>query len=98
MNTIQFNNSTPIQVSDFSNGVFFRNNTIEHSGTCTVIADSMNSLISLGEEPLTSIKIYNDNTLIYNLENITGRIVSITEVLDDTHVSVLIAFSIDLNI
>ena len=98
MNTIRFNNSAPIEIRDYSNGIFFRDGYIERTGTCTVALPNGSSLASLGENEITQIRIYNGENLIYNLENITGHIVSITEVLDEERVNVLIAFNISTSI
>jgi len=87
MNTIKFNNSI-YEVVSFNKSTYFNEGGINSSANCSIKTANMTSLYALAESGLQSIQIYHDNELIYDLDNINGKMTSIDEYLMDDHINI----------
>ena len=87
MNTIVLNDVT-LEVTAYNKNTFLENGDISSSATCSVITSDITTLNELSERLITSIKIYNDETLIYDLHNIEARISNISEYLNSNHINI----------
>ena len=94
MNVIKINN-TEFGVINYNKVTYFGGETISSSASCTITVEDIADLNALAEVPITSIQIYHDEELIYNLQNITARFDNINEWLNEDHmdISVNIIFS-----
>ena len=93
MNVIVLNESE-FTVTSYSKVTTFSDNTITSTGYIALQANNMEALEALGETPITSIKIYHDEALIYELENINAHIDLINETLgeDQVYINVNMTF------
>ena len=82
MNKIKLNN-LELEVEDYSKNTYFNGNIVECTGSCNVITNNVPAVIALGDAPITSIKIYHDETLIYSLEDTNVTVSSVSEYLDN---------------
>ena len=82
MNKIKLN-TLELEVEDFSKNTYFNGNSVERTGNCTIITNNVASVIALGSTPITSIQIYHDETLIYDLSDINAVITNVSEFLDN---------------
>ena len=96
MNTIKLNN-LELRVESYNKSTYFNGQDIVSNANCNVITSDIATLLALMEEEITSIQIFSDETLIYNLQNITARIESINEYLDGNRISVNINFNFNVN-
>ena len=81
MNKIKFNN-IELEVESYSKNTYFSDGVISSSATCQVILPDFALIDTLMEEDITSIQIYYNDTLIYNLSNINARMNNINEYLN----------------
>ena len=94
MNTIKINN-LELTVESYNKNTYFNGQTIASNATCNVITSDITTLHELMEEEITSIQIFYEGTLIYNLQNITARIESINEYLNTDRMNININFTFD---
>lgn len=80
MNKIKFNN-TEYEVESYSKNTSFSGETIVSNAYCAIITDDVASLNTLAQTTITSIQIYHNEVLIYNLSDISAKIDSINEYL-----------------
>lgn len=92
MNTIKINN-LELTVESYNKSTYFNGQTIASNATCNVITSDIAALHELMEEEITSIQIFYEGTLIYNLQNITARIESINEYLNTDRMNININFN-----
>lgn len=92
MNTIKINN-LELTVESYNKNTYFNGQTIASNATCNVVTSDINALHELMEEEITSIQIFYNETLIYNLQNITARIESINEYLNTDRMNININFT-----
>ena len=85
MNTIKLNN-TEIPVTNYSKTTTFSEDTINSYAYTMVNASDMAALEALAATPITSLQIYHDGTLVYDLGEINARIDSINDSLSDDRV------------
>lgn len=88
MNVIKFNNTKEYEVSGYSKNTNINNNEKNSDANCTLITNDTSSVLELAEEPITSIKIYSSDNLIYELSEINANINQINEFLNGTHMEV----------
>lgn len=91
MNTIKFNNEV-FEVSSYTKNTTFSEDSISSNGYCELVSPNIANLMSIAQDPITSIRIYHDNTQIYELENINAKIENINEYLSDDRISVNMNF------
>ena len=78
MNTIKFNNTT-LELGNYGRSTYFNGTEIESNANCDVVTNDINALFTLAEAPITTIQIYHDDNLVYNLQEINCVIASISE-------------------
>ena len=86
MNTIKLNN-LELTVEGYNKSTFFDGQTIVSNANCSVLTNNIAALHALIEEKITSIQIFHDETLIYDLQNIEAQIESINEYLNGDRMS-----------
>jgi len=85
MNVIVLNNSE-FPVTSYSKVTSFNGDNISSNAYLSLETDNIDTLNALGEVPITSIKIYHDDTLIYDLSNINAHIDTINENLGEDRI------------
>lgn len=94
MTTIKFNN-TVFEVESYNKNTFFNGEEITSNANCTIKMTDMAPLNALTQTTITAIQIHYDNTLIYDLQDVSAKIDSIGEYLntDRMSISVNLTFS-----
>ena len=87
MNKIKLNN-TEFEIENYNKNTYFNDGNITSNANCTIIVSDMATLNALASDPITSIQIYHDDNLIYNLANIDAEIENITEWLNFDKMSI----------
>ena len=82
MTTIKFNDTTFI-VEGFTKSTSLINGSIHSTGNCSILLDGTDSVNSLLGIEITDIEIYNNDELIYNLDNLNAHDNNINEYLSD---------------
>ena len=96
MNTIKFNDSVEFAVDTYNKNTYFNSGIITSNATCAIFTDDISALNNLALDTITSIKIYHDDALIYNLEDINATIENINEYLNGDRISVNINFNFNI--
>ncbi len=94
MNTIKFNN-TVFEVESYNKNTYFNEDSISSNGSCQIITNNIIELNELAQETITTIQIYHNETLIYDLQNIECKINSVSEYLNGDRVSIGLSFIFD---
>ena len=89
MNKIKFNNYE-FEIESYSKNTYFSNDTISSNANCSIITNDIDSLMTLAQNTITSLQIYHDDSLIYNLQNIEAHIDNISETLNDDKINIYI--------
>ena len=94
MNKIKFNN-VEFEVEQYTKNTYFGGETINSNANCSITTDDISTLIALASTTITTLQIYHDDTLIYNLQNTNAKIESINEYLsiDRMNISVNLIFT-----
>ena len=87
MNQIKLNNAT-FDVVNFNRSTNFTGDKMVSNGFCSIRTTEMDTLNELAKYPITSIQIYHDEELIYQANNLNGKIVAIDEILNQNAVAV----------
>jgi len=95
MNTIKFNNHT-YEVLSFNKNTYFENNHISSTANCQIRTSDITSLYTLAEETIESLQIYWNEDLIYDLDNISGKLSSISEYLADDRINITLNCNFDV--
>lgn len=94
MNKIKFN-SLEMEVLDYNKNTYLTGQTVQSSASCNVISSDMSALNALMNTTITSIEIYHDGILIYDLKDINCKISNINEYLSDNHMNVSLSLIFD---
>lgn len=94
MNTIKFNNLT-LQVESYNKNTYFDGATVNSTASCSVVTSDLTALNELAEGTITTIQIYHDDTLIYDLQDINCRITNISEYLSEARMNITINLVFD---
>ena len=94
MNKIKFNN-LEMEVLDYNKNTYLTDHTVQSSASCSVISSDMSALNALMNTTITSIEIYHDDILIYDLKDINCKISNINEYLSDNHMNVSLSLIFD---
>lgn len=86
MNTIKFNNEE-FEVNSFNKSTYF-NGQLTSAATCSLENTSLEILEPLLTTHITSLQIYHNDTLIYNLSNIDAKVDTINEILEDDRMGI----------
>lgn len=73
MDKIKFNN-TEFEVESYNRNTSFSEGTISSSAYCSVKVQDIDEITELAQEPITSIQIIHDDTVIYDLDDINAQI------------------------
>jgi len=95
MTTIKFNNTT-FEVTTYNKNTYFGGETITSNASCNIRVNDMATLNALAEEPITTIQIYYENNLIYNLQDANAKIDNIGEYLGGDHMEVNVNLTFDM--
>lgn len=87
MNKIKLNN-TEFEITSYSKNLSISEGNINESGYCELFSPDAEDLNALINVPITTIQIYYNSLLIYELNNISAHIVSINEYLSMDHMNV----------
>ena len=92
MNTIKLNNTT-FEIENYNRNTYFGGETINSTGSCSLTNADIADVNELGSTTITTLQIYHDNTLIYDLQDINAKIDSINEYLNGDRVSISVSFT-----
>lgn len=96
MNTIKFNdNNNTFEVLSYNKNTYFSDGVITSSGTCNLKVTNADVLNALYDITINDIEILHNNVSIYHLENISCRVVSISEFLNDDHMDINVSLVFD---
>lgn len=95
MDKIKLNN-TEIELLAFHRNTTFTGSTIVSEAGCSIVSNDRDALNALGFEKITTLQIYHDDQLIYDLQDIDATMDTINEYLDGDHVN--LGLSIHFNI
>ena len=94
LNTIKFNNAI-FQVESYNRNTYFNGTSISSNASCTIITDNIASLNNVAQTTITTLQIYHEETLIYDLQNIQAHIDNINEYLNDDSISIAVNLTFD---
>lgn len=101
MNTVIFNNDTEhaLELNSYNRNTTFNDEQINSTAYITLRANSstMEYLSSFTQTNITSIILTHDNDIVYQLNNISARITSIDEYLNNDYVQMNINFIFDMS-
>ena len=86
-------NTAEFEIDTFNKSTNYSEGNITSTGYMSVFTTNISELNTLAKETITSLKIYHDETLIYNLENINAHIDNINEFLSGDHMSINITMT-----
>ena len=92
MNTIKLNNTT-YEVLSFNKSTYFNQEGITCNASCQIKTSDITSLHNLAKETITTLQIYHDQELIYNLTGLDGKLSSIDEYLMDDRININISMN-----
>lgn len=92
MNKIKLNN-LELEVESYNKNTYFNGATITSSANTSVRTNNMTALNELALTDITSIQIYANQELIYDLQNITAHIDNINEYLNGERMNVSLNLS-----
>lgn len=96
MNKIKFNN-VEVTLEGYNRTTYFSDGSISSNGSCNIITDDMTELNELAQDTITSIQIYSNDTLIYDLQDIDAKINTISEYLNGDRISISISLVFNMN-
>ena len=101
MNTVIFNNDTEhaFELSSYNRNTTFNGEQINSTAYMTLRADSstIEYISSFIQTNITSIILTHDSDVVYQLNNISARITSIDEYLNNDYVQMNINFIFDMS-
>ena len=95
MNTIKFNNTT-FEVFSYNKNTYFGGESINSNASCSIKVTDMATLNALTSTTITSLQIYYNETLIYDLQDISARIDSIGEYLNTERMEINVNLTFDM--
>ena len=87
MNIIKLG-QTELEITSYNRNTYFNGTDISSTATCAVKTDNIAALNAMVGTTIDLIQIYHDNTLIYNLPDISATIDSISEYLSDDYINI----------
>ena len=87
MNKIKLNN-VEVELESYNKTTYFSEHAMNSNANCVVITNDVTALHTLAETVITSIQIKSDETIIYDLQNINGKIDNINEYLNGNRMSI----------
>ena len=94
MNTIKFND-VEFVVENYNKNTYLNGETITSNANCTIRTDNMTALNALMQTKITSIQITYNETVIYDLQNISAHIDSTSEYLNTDRVNITLNLTFD---
>lgn len=95
MNTIKFNN-LEFELVNYNRNTYFNEGGMGSNGSCSIKTNDYATLSTLGQMEITAIQITHENNVIYDLANISARVVSIGEYLEYDHMNISIELVFDM--
>lgn len=92
MNQIKFNDFQ-CEVISFNKYTNFDQNGMSGNCSCQIVTDNLSGLQELGQQGITSMQIFHDEALIYNLENIEAHLTYINESLNNDHIDITLSIN-----
>lgn len=80
MNKIKFN-TTEFEIESYNKTTNFSPEGISSNAYCSIYTNDINAVNALAENTISTIQIYSDQNLIYNLQDANAKIDSINEYL-----------------
>ena len=96
MNTIKLNNTT-FEVTSYNKSTYLSDQEIRSNATCSIKISDIADVNALMGVTITSLKIYHDETLIYNLADISAKLDNVNEYLNIDTVDVSLSLTFDMS-
>lgn len=96
MTTIILNNNE-FELVSFNRNTSFYENNISSTANCDILVSNAAALQALINTTITTLKIKYENEIIYNLTDISAKIVTMNEYLNTDHISTNLGLTFDLN-
>ena len=94
MNTIKLNNTT-YEVLSFNRNTYFGGEEITSTASCQIKTTDISSVHALAQTTISTLQIYHDNTLIYNLTGVNGKLNSMDEYLMNDQINITINLNLN---
>ena len=88
-------NTTEFEIDSYGRNTYFNGETISSNANCSILNSDATELNELLGVAITTIQIYHDNNLIYDLQDINARIESINEYLSGNRIGTSINLVFD---
>lgn len=96
MNTIKFNN-TEFELDSYNKNTYFSmDGNINSNASCNISTSNITELNALAESSITSLQIFHNEELIYDLQNIDAHIDNINEYLNNDRMSISINMTFNI--
>ena len=98
MNIIKLND-TEFPIVSFNRNIYFYTNTVSSTASCdlgTMTPINQDKIDALSKTVITSLQIYHDDELIYNLSDIHAFINNINDMLSEDHIVTTINLTFDI--
>lgn len=96
MNTIKFNN-TEFELDSYNKNTYFSmDGNINSNASCNISTSNITALNALAESSITSLQIFHNEELIYDLQNIDAHIDNINEYLNNDRMSISINMTFNI--
>lgn len=92
MNKIKFNNAE-YEVNSYNKNTYFGGESINSTANCTLVTTDVTGLNALAAGTITSLQIYHNDTLIYDLQDINAHIDSINEYLNGERIDISVSLT-----
>ena len=92
MNKIKFNNFEA-EVDSYNKNTYFNGTNLASNANCSIRTNAITTLNNLMLDIITSIQIFSNDILIYDLQNIRAKIDSVSESFGGDRMYVNVNFS-----
>ena len=95
MNTIKLNN-VEFEIVGYSRSTYFSGDKMTSTANCVFREADANTINNLLGTEITSLQIYYNDTLIYDLQNISAKLDTINEYLNVEHMDISVNLTFDM--
>ena len=89
MMTLILNGTARIPIQNYSRNIYIDNGIVHSGSNFSCTGDNIvDALVRIAVSPITSIEILNDETSIYDLDDLNAKLTNITETVYDGTINV----------
>lgn len=86
-------NDFQCQLLSFNKYTNFNDSVMSGNCSCQIVTDNISGLQALGLEEITSLQIMHEDNLIYDLQNISAHMTSISEYLSNDKIDITLTLN-----